>query len=222
MPYQWRFDLVLRSFHFLLTGVAVTLGVCILAFVLASLIGLLVAWLRLSNSRLLRGIGQIYVDLVRSTPLLIQLVWIFYALPLLTGFSLSVIETGIVALSLYGGAYLAEVFRGGINSVGEGQFEAAHAIGLTTPQMWRRVVLPQALVAMLPPIASTFITMVKELALLSVIGVPELMFQMMALNTTTFRSLEIFTVGSGIYFLLTYPIAIGMNTFYQRRIMHTI
>jgi polar amino acid transport system permease protein len=84
--------------------------------------------------------------------------------------------------------------------------------------MWRRIILPQALATMLPPIASTFITLVKESALLSVIGVPELMFQMLALNTTTFRSLEIFTVGSGIYFLLTYPIAIGMNALYRRRI----
>lgn len=218
MPYEWRFDLVLRSLDFLLQGVAVTFGVCLLAFVLAAFVGLLVAFLRLSRFRLPRIIGQIYVDLIRSTPLLIQLVWIFYALPLLTGLSLSVIETGVLALSLYGGAYLAEIFRGGINAISEGQFEAARAIGLTTPQMWRRIILPQALAAMLPPIASTFITLVKESALLSVIGVPELMFQMLALNTTTFRSLEIFTIGSGIYFLLTYPIAIGMNALYRHRI----
>jgi polar amino acid transport system permease protein len=218
MSYEWRFDLVLRSADFLIQGVAVTLGVCLLSFVLAAVVGLVVAFLRLSRFQLVRAVGQIYVDLIRSTPLLIQLVWIFYALPMLTGLSLSVMETGVLGLSLYGGAYLAEVFRGGINAISEGQFEAARAIGLTASQMWRRIILPQALATMLPPIASTFITLVKESALLSVIGVPELMFQMLALNTTTFRSLEIFTVGSGIYFLLTYPIAIGMNALYRRRI----
>jgi polar amino acid transport system permease protein len=218
VSYEWRFDLVLHRLDSLLQGVVVTLGVCLVSFILAMALGLLVAFLRLSHFRLLRLIGQVYVDLIRSTPLLIQLVWIFYALPLLTGWSLSVIETGVLALSLYGGAYLAEIFRGGINSINEGQFEAAQAIGLTSVQMWRRIILPQALAAMLPPITSTFITLVKESSLLSVIGVPELMFQMLALNTTTFRSLEIFTVGSGIYFALTYPIAIGMNALYSRRV----
>jgi polar amino acid transport system permease protein len=218
VSYQWRFDLVLHSVGFLLQGVVVTLGLCLVSFVLAMALGLLVAFVRLSRFRLLRLLGQFYVDLIRSTPLLIQLVWIFYALPLLTGWSLSLIETGVLALSLYGGAYLAEIFRGGINAINEGQFEAAQAIGLTSPQMWRRIILPQALAAMLPPIASTFITLVKESSLLSVIGVPELMFQMLALNTTIFRSLEIFTVGSGVYFALTYPIAIGMNALYRRRV----
>ena len=218
MSYQWRFDLVLHHLSFLLQGVGATLGVCLISFGAAMVIGLVAALLRLSRIRPLRLISQIYVDLIRSTPLLIQLVWIFYALPLLTGWSLSVMETGVVALSLYGGAYLSEVFRSGINTIDQGQFEAAQAIGLRSDQMWRRIILPQALAIMLPPITSTFITLVKESSLLSVIGVPELMFQMMALNTTTFRSLEIFTVGSGIYFLLTYPIAIGLNALYQRRI----
>jgi polar amino acid transport system permease protein len=216
--YDWRFDLVLGNLGFLARGVGVTVGVCLLAFVLAFLIGLFVAFARLSRFRLLRIAGQIYVDLIRSTPILIQLVWIFYALPILTGISFSLLETGVLGLGLYGSAYLAEIFRGGINSISEGQFEAGRAIGLTTPQLWRRIILPQALARMLPPITSTLITLVKESALLSVIGVPELMFQMLALNTTTFRSLEIFTVGSGIYFLLTYPIALGMNYLYRRRL----
>lgn len=218
MSYQWQFDLVLHHLSFLLQGVGATLGVCLISFGAAMVIGLVAALLRLSRIRPLRLISQIYVDLIRSTPLLIQLVWIFYALPLLTGWSLSVMETGVLALSLYGGAYLSEVFRSGIYTIDEGQFEAAQAIGLRSDQMWRRIILPQALTVMLPPITSTFITLVKKSSLLSVIGVPELMFQMMALNTTTFRSLEIFTVGSGIYFLLTYPIAIGLNVLYQRRI----
>jgi len=218
MSYEWRFDLVFRSLSFLVNGVVVTLGVCLSAFVLAAAVGMLVAFMRLSPFRLIRLVGQIYVDLIRSTPLLIQLVWIFYALPMLTGWSLSVVQTGILTLGLYGGGYLAEVFRSGINAVAEGQFEASRAIGLTNLQLWRRIILPQALVVVFPPMTSTFITLVKDSSLLSVIGVPELMFQMLALNTTTFRSLEIFTIGAGIYFVLTYPIAVAMNLVYRKRL----
>ena len=163
MTYDWRFDLVLGSLGFLAQGIAVTVGVCLLAFVRAFPIGLVAAVARLSRFRLVRIVGQIYVDLIRSTPILIQLVWIFYALPILTGISFSLLETGVLSLGLYGGAYLAEIFRGGINSISEGQFEAGRAIGLTTPQLWRRIILPQALARMLPPIASTLITLVKEI-----------------------------------------------------------
>jgi polar amino acid transport system permease protein len=218
MAYEWRFDLVVRSLSFLANGVVVTLGVCAASFVLAIIIGFVVAFMRLSRFRLLRFVGQIYVDLIRSTPILIQLVWVFYALPLLTGWSLTVIGAGILSLSLYAGAYLAEIFRSGINAVPEGQYEAARAIGLTDLQLWRRIVLPQAMTVVLPPIASTFISLVKDSSLLSVIGVPELMFQMLALNTTTFRALEIFTLGAGIYFVLTYPISLAMGFFYRRQL----
>lgn len=152
MSYQWRFDLVLHHLSFLLQGVGATLGVCLISFGAAMVIGLVAALLRLSRIRPLRLISQIYVDLIRSTPLLIQLVWIFYALPLLTGWSLSVMETGVVALSLYGGAYLSEVFRSGINTIDQGQLGAAQAIGLRSDQMWRRIILPQALAIMLPPL----------------------------------------------------------------------
>lgn len=218
MSYTWRFDLVLRSTAFLVHGIVVTLGVCVSAFVIATVVGLLVAFARLSRFGLLRWAGQIYVDLIRGTPLLIQLVWAFYAMPMLTGWSLSVIQTGILVIGLYGAGYLSEVFRSGINAVAEGQFEAARAIGLTSLQLWRRIILPQAFVVVLPPMTSIFITLVKDSSLLSVIGVPDLMFQMLALNTTTFRSLEIFTLGAGIYFILTYPIALLLDLVYRNRL----
>jgi polar amino acid transport system permease protein len=102
--YDWRFDLVLGNLGFLARGVGVTVGVCLLAFILAFLIGFFVAFARLSRFRLLRIAGQIYVDLIRSTPILIQLVWIFYALPILTGISFSLLETGVLGLGLYGSA----------------------------------------------------------------------------------------------------------------------
>ncbi len=218
MGYGWRFDLVFQSLKFLLAGLGVTVAVCLQAFALALVIGLFVAFARLSRYAPLRVSARVYVDVVRSTPLLIQLVWLYYALPLLTGLSLSLMQTAFVGLSLYGAAYLGEVFRGGILSIGKGQYEAGFAIGLTPIQVWRRVILPQAIVRMLPPMGSTLISLLKESALLSVIGVPELMFQILGVTTTTFRTLETFTVGAGMYFLVTYPLALLVNRLYRRRL----
>lgn len=219
MAYEWRFDLVLRGAWLLAQGVSVTVAICLAAFVIATTLALAIVAARRSGWLPLRILVQVYVDLVRSTPLLIQLVWLYYALPLLSGVSLTLFETAVLALSLYGAAYLSEVFRAGINSVPDGQSEAAYAIGLTTIQVWRRILLPQAVVRVLPPTASTLITMIKESALLSVIGTPELLFQMLALNTSTFRTLEVFAVGSGLYFLITYPVAVAVEHVYRRQLL---
>ncbi|MBV9246144.1 MAG: amino acid ABC transporter permease [Methylobacteriaceae bacterium] len=217
MSYEWRFDLVLRGAGFLLSGLGVTALICAIAFVLAAILGGFVAAARLCGVRAIAAVAQAYVDMIRSTPLLIQLIWLFYALPILSGLPLSRGATSVLALTLYGGAYLGEVFRAGVNAVPEGQFEAACAVGLTRVQSWRRIIAPQALVRVIPPATSTLITMIKESALLSVIGTPELTFQMLSLNTTTFRSLEIFAVGSALYFALNYPIALAAEYVYRRK-----
>jgi polar amino acid transport system permease protein len=218
LRYEWRLDLVGRSLGPLLFGLGVTILVCALAFTIAIVVGLLVGFARLSHHRMVSFLARLYVDVVRSTPLLVQLIWVYYALPMLTRLSLSLYETAILGLSLYGSAYLGEVFRGGILSLGKGQFEAGFALGLTAPQVWRRIILPQAIVRMLPPVGSTLISLLKESALLSVIGVPELMFQMLGVNTTTFRTIETFSVGAALYFVVTYPIALGVNWLYRRQL----
>ncbi len=218
MAYDWRFDLSWGSFRFLLIGFGYTLSICLAAFAAAIAVGLVIALARLSPFRPVGALARLVVDAVRSTPLLIQLVWIYYALPMLTGLSLSLFQTALLGLGFYGGAYLAEVFRGGILSIGRGQYEAGQALGLTAPQVWRRIILPQAISRMLPPTGSTLISLLKESALLSVIGVPELMFQVMGVNTTTFRTIETFTIGAALYFLLTYPLALAVNRLYRRRL----
>jgi polar amino acid transport system permease protein len=219
VAYEWRFDLVLRGGWLLAQGIGFTIAICLISFVLSSVLALGVVAARRSRMLLLRLLVQVYVDLIRSTPLLIQLVWIYYALPMVSGLSFSQPQAALLALSLYGGAYLSEVFRAGINSIPDGQSDAAHAIGLTTAQAWRRIILPQALVRILPPMASILISMVKESALLSVIGVPELLFQMLSLNTSIFRTLEVFAAGSVLYFLLTYPIAAFAEHVYRRQLV---
>ena len=129
--YVWDFSAFFRFLPFLLDGLKVTLSVSLLATGVGSAIGLLVALLRLSPIAVLRWIAAFYVDFLRSTPLLVQLIWVYFALPILLGFSLSPIVAGVMTLGAYSGAYLAEIFRAGILSIASGQRQAALALGMT-------------------------------------------------------------------------------------------
>jgi polar amino acid transport system permease protein len=196
--------------------VALTIQVSLIAMVGGILIGLLVALVRIARVPVLNGVAALYVDFFRATPVLAQLIWIYYALPILTGTSLTAFVAGSIGLSLYAGSFLAEIFRAGILSVERGQTEAALALGMSRAQAMRRVILPQATVRMLPPIGSSLITLVKDSALLSIIAVPELMRQSEALASLTFRRMEVLTVASVIYFGLTYPLSRGVNYLHRR------
>ena len=190
--------------------------ISLIAMVGGSVIGLLVALIRIARLPGLSWAAVLYVDFFRSTPLLVQLVWIYYALPILTGWSLTAVVAGSIGLSLYAGSFLSEIVRAGILSVERGQSEAALALGMNRAQAMRRVILPQATVRMLPPIGSTFITLVKDSALLSIIAVPELMRQSSTLASLTFRGMEALTIAAAIYFALTYPLSLGVNVLHRR------
>jgi His/Glu/Gln/Arg/opine family amino acid ABC transporter permease subunit len=186
----------------------VTILVSLLSMVVGVIIGLAVALARLSPLAPLRWLAAFYVDFLRSTPLLIQLVWVFFALPILLGYSLPPIVAGVATLGAYSGAYLAELFRAGILSIASGQRHAALALGMTRTQVLRRIVLPQALTRMLPPIASTLITLVKDSSLVSVISVAELMWAAQSLAAVSLRPVEVLTGTGLLYVALTYPLSL--------------
>jgi polar amino acid transport system permease protein len=144
------------------------------------------------------------------------LIWIYYALPILTGQSLTAFVAGSLGLSLYAGSFFSEIFRAGILSVERGQAEAALALGMTQAQAMRRVILPQAVVRMLPPIGSSLITLVKDSSLLSIISVPELMRQSETLASLTFRRMEVLSVGAVIYFGLSFPLSRAVDSLHRR------
>jgi polar amino acid transport system permease protein len=196
--------------------VALTVQVSLIAMLGGIAIGLLIAFVRIGQVPILNGVAVLYVDFFRATPVLAQLVWIYYALPILTGRTLTAFVAGSIGLSLYAGSFLAEIFRAGILSVERGQSEAAMALGMTRAQTMRRVILPQAIVRMLPPIGSSLITLVKDSALLSIIAVPELMRQSDTLASLTFRRMEVYTVAAVIYFALTYPLSRGVDYLHRR------
>lgn len=210
------FQQVLQYWPFLLSGIELTILVSLVAMAGGMAIGLLVALVRIANVPVVNPLAVLYVDFFRSTPVLAQLVWVYYALPILTGISISAFAAGSLGLSLYAGSFFSEIFRAGILSVERGQTEAALALGMNRTQAMRRVILPQAMVRMLPPIGSSLITLVKDSALVSIISVPELMRQSEALASITFRRMEVLTIAALIYFALTYPLSRGVDYLHRR------
>jgi polar amino acid transport system permease protein len=216
MRYNWDFSLVLDNLPFLLEGLKLTVLISIVSVALALIIGLIVALMRLSRFGALERIAITYTDFFRSVPLMVILIWLYYCLPILTGLEIPAIVSGVMGLSIYVAAYVAEVYRAGILSIETGQRRAAVALGMTESQAMRRVILPQAVVRMLPPMGSIFISTFKESSLVSTVAVAELMRQAYYLSAYTLRASEVFTVVAVLYFIVTYPQAIIVNLLHRR------
>ena len=153
---------------------------------------------------------------MRAVPVLVFLVWTYFAFPLFAGIRLTPTTAGVLALGFHLGAYVAEVIRAGLLSVRAGQMRAALALGMTRLQAIRTIILPQALIRMLPPIGSLIVIAIKDSAIASVVAVPELMRQSQILAGKTYRPFEIYTVAMLVYFCLCYPVARGVDAVYRR------
>ena len=216
MQYQWHFDVVWENLPIMLSGIWLTILLSILSMIAGAILGMVIALARLSPLVWLRGLAYCYTELFRTTPLLVQIVWVYYVLPLLTGITLSPFYSGLVAFGLNIAAFMAEIYRAGITSVGRGQSEASLALGMTNSQVMRRILIPQALTRMIPPIGTMWISLFKDTSLVSAIGVTELMYQARFLAVDTYRPVEIFTVCALIYFIITFPQSIGVNWLYHK------
>jgi polar amino acid transport system permease protein len=212
---HWRLDAVLPYLPYLLIGLRTTIAVSICSIALALALGLLVALARLSRWRLFRAAAALYVDIWRSTPTLAQLLWVYYALPILTGMPMGVFLAGTLTLAGHYSAYLAEIYRSGILALPSGQRAAGLALGLTRAQTFRRIVLPQALLVTLPLVANQFVALVKESALVSLISVEELMWHAQSLAGFTMRSVEVFSVTALLYMAVTYPMTLAINRLHR-------
>jgi len=197
-----------------------TVAVTIAAMALGAAVGLPVALLRMSRIRIVSALAGLYIDIWRSTPLLVQLIWVFYALPILVRHSMTPLLAGVVTMAFHVSAYLAEIYRAGILSIAQGQRQAGLSLGMTPFQVMRRVVLPQAVTRMLPPIGSQFISLFKDSALVSLITLQELMWQAQSLAAFTMRPLEILTAAAVIYMILTLPQAVLVNYLHRRYLAH--
>ena len=192
-----------ENIRFIASGVGVTIGISILSIILATVLALLTALGRLSNFPPVYALSTFYVSLIRGTPLFLQLFFFFLALPQL-GIILPGLWAGVLALGLNYGAYMSEIFRAGLSSVGKGQREAAMALGMTSNQIMRRIILPQALRFAIPPLGNDFIAMTKDTALVSATGfVHELMWRATKVGKAYFRSMEALIIAALFYWIMT-------------------
>ncbi|MBR0843811.1 amino acid ABC transporter permease [Bradyrhizobium liaoningense] len=205
MTYHFDFDLVLRSLPVLFRGLLVTIQLWVPSIACGLAVGLLLALCRLSKSAVLRVPSLFYIEIFRDTPVLIQLIWFFYAFPIVIGVQLSPFVAALLGLGLNTSAYSAEIFRGGIESIARGQWEGAKALGMRPAAVLRRIILPQVFKRMLPAFTNRAIEVAKMSSLASVLSVHELMYQGRLLNSTYYRPLEILTTVAFIYFVLIYP-----------------
>ena len=195
----------------LLDGAFVTVQQTILASIVAVLIALVVGVMRLSPNPLVHGAATVYIEIFRGTSLLVQLFWIFFVLPLF-GITLDKFTAGFLAVGMNLGAYGAEVVRGAIQAVPRGQYEAALALNLSPARRMWRIILPQALLIMLPPWGNLFIELLKATALVALISVTDLMFQAKQINGYTFLSVEAFGSALVIYFVMArFAVTPGMR-----------
>ena len=205
MDYTWDFAVVADNFHILLRGVWVTIELWAVSMALGLALGLVISLGPLSGRRWLRYPAIGYVEVFRNTPVLIQLIWFYYAFPIVLGQQLTPFVAAILALTLNTSAYCAEIFRSGIDSIARGQWEAAKALGMTWATALRRIILPQVGKRMLPAFTNRAIELAKVTSLASVLAVHETMYQGRLLSSTYYRPLEILTVVALVYFVLIYP-----------------
>lgn len=204
------------SWSFLLKAVALTMFISAMSMLLGFVVGVIVGALRTYGGRAIDLVLGFYVDTMRSIPLLVILIWIYFAFPMVIGASVDVTTAAIVGLGLHLGAYMAETIRAGLTSVRRGQMAAALALGMSHIQAIRTIILPQALIRMLPSLGSLFVFAIKDSAIASVIAVPELLRQTQVVAGNTYRPFELYTAAMIVYFLLCFPVARGVDWIYRR------
>ena len=200
-------NLVVNSFPLLLVGAGVTIQITVLSTAIGFVIGLIVGVARISNLRVLRMLAEVYVEFFRGTPLLVQIFLFYFALPVITGQRIDPFIAAISACGINSGAYVAEIFRAGIQSIDEGQMEAGRSLGMTWLQTMRYIIVPQAFKRVIPPLGNEFIAMLKDSSLVSVIGFEELTRRGQLIIAKTYGSFEIWMSVAVIYLVMTLTIS---------------
>jgi len=208
MGYKWDFGAVTAYLNLWIKGLGVTLGYSIGTVLGGLIIGVACGMLLLYRRKWVTLPVHYYVEIFRCTPLLVQIVWFYYALPIVLAIELPAWLAAGLGLTLYMGAFCTEIFRAGVMSIGRGQWQAGRALGMTYAQLMRRIVLPQGVRRMVPPLVNQSITQLKNTALLYVVAVPDLMYTSSIITAETYRPLEVYTSAAAIYFIMLYPLTL--------------
>ena len=213
---DFDFTVITSHARFLGSGIVVTLLLSILSGLSSLAVGFVVALARLYGPRGLKPLVVLYIDSMRAIPVLVVLVWTFFALPIVTGITMPPFWAALIGLMVHLAAYVAEIVRSGVESVRPGQTRAAMALGMSRAQAVRRIVMPQALVRMLPAFGSLLSITIKDTAIASVIAVGELMRQSETLAGQSFQPIEVFSFAMLVYFLMLFPVTRGVDALYRR------
>lgn len=219
MDYHYSFGFLLEYKEALFYGLLSTLqftGICI---VLGLILGFAVALMRLSESKIIYVLSTAYVEFFRGTPVLIQLFWIFFCLPLILGVEISNFTSSIIALTLYAGANISETFRASIKSIPKDQMDACIALGVGPRVRTLNVILPQAVLRAVPPLLSNCVALFKESALVSAVGMADLMFTGQNISNNTARPVEVLTTVALIYFIIAFPITRSVSAVEKKLII---
>ncbi len=208
VQYSWDFSFLWQYRGFIAIGLGFTMLYAIGTILAGLIIGFGVGIARLAPSRAVNYPLILYIELFRCTPLLVQLIWFYYAFPVVVGLDIPAHVAAAMTLSLYTGAFYAEIIRGGVNSIERGQWDAARAIGMRRGQVMRSVILPQAIKRMVPPFMNQSIMQLKNTSLVSTIAVSDLLYQGEIITATTYRPLEVYTVVAIIYFGVLFPLTL--------------
>jgi polar amino acid transport system permease protein len=216
ISYQFRWDVVPANIDFLLNGLSATLIISATTLILAMIGGLVIAVMDMSPFKVLRFIALSIGEVIRNTPILIQLLWIYYVLPIVMGINLDSWTALVFGLSLYSSAFIAEAYRAGIQAIPIGHREAAIVLGLSPAQTFFRIIFPQAVRITLPPLAANFVQLIKYSSLGAVISVGEITRHGMELSASIFRPLEVFTFIAVVYFMICWPLSMAIRHLERR------
>lgn len=211
MSFARLWQVFLEYHDVLLAGIWVTVVLSVLSMLLAIVIGLVACLGTLARSRLVRAPAVFYVEFCRNTPILVQLVWVHYAWPEIIGVKFDAFTSSLIALALQSSGYLAEEYRAGIESIDKGQIEAAQSLGMTYPRLMRRIVIPQAFIRMVPGILNQYVICFKSTSIVSIIAVPDLMYQAGLIVSATFLPMPVYTAVALTYFVLVFVVSASVR-----------
>lgn len=205
--YQFAWEVVGEYRDWLLSGVILSLKVAVVSMAFAMVLGLLVALMKMSSVWVVRSLASIYISVLRAIPLLVFILWMYYGVTLVSGLNIDAFWSGVLCLTLQYAAWLAEIYRAGLQAVDKGQREAALSTGLSRTRALAKVIWPQAWRIIIPPLANNFVGILKDSSLVGIIGVNELMRQSQIAVSLSFRPFELYTAAMLIYITLTFVIA---------------
>lgn len=211
MSFNRLWTILHDNFDLLLSGLWVTIQVSLVAFAISLLAGLILCMGTISRTRLVRWPAVLVMEFCRNTPILVQLVWVHFAWPEILGITFTPWQSAVTALAMQSSGYLAEEFRAGIESIDRGQVEAAQSLGMTYMRLMYRIVIPQAVIRVLPGILNQFVTCFKSSSIVSIIAVPDIMYYASLIVSETFLPMPVYTIVALIYFLMVMAISYLMK-----------